>query len=321
MDRREFLKLGAMFTAAMAVNSNPVLRAAAKLAEANPLNVVFYKVREISTGHWKVKGTKYIDMPKRKFDHERFDVDTFEILEIVDNSVANGTKMRLWKEHNCKGHKGGGFNMHLYTRNGKLIGSRESTKQHMREIQKIGCRNTSNASALAQIESGQIKKFIAGGRRANEEYWANISEDDKQTHLQALWDGQDKEWLSQNGKRVGIAHRESGHIQRISKLGNKKAREAAYVKRPCTCCLGMYSGGMIKKHHNEKCRMDPKDIIPVLRSLPIVFTQGQLKRALRDAGLTVGVLVVMNNPNYVQTCHKLDGTKEHRVLINPKFYM
>lgn len=194
MDRREFLKLGALFSAAMVVETNPILKAAAETLDSDPLQVIFYKVREKGTNHWKVKGTKYIDIASKKFDTKRFWASSFEVLEIVDNSIAHKTKNRLWKEHGCKGSKGGGFDMHLYNRNGKIVGSRPETKRHMKEIQKIGASLGGKIggpnSAKAQKESGQIEKFIAGGQRVRDEYWANVTPEKKADHISKLWAGQ-----------------------------------------------------------------------------------------------------------------------------------
>lgn len=192
MDRREFLKLGALFSAAMIVETNPILKAAAETLDSDPLQVIFYKVRERGTNNWKVKGTKYIDMASKKFDTKRFWASSFEVLEIVDNSIARETKSRLWKEHGCRGKKGGGFDMTLYNKNGKLVGSRPETKQHMREIQKVGAPlgGKTGGSGKAQIKSGKINDFIAGGQRVRDEYWANVTPEKKADHISKLWAGQ-----------------------------------------------------------------------------------------------------------------------------------
>tara|TARA_R110000737_G_scaffold157586_1_gene186008 strand:+ start:862 stop:1377 length:516 start_codon:yes stop_codon:yes gene_type:complete len=45
------------------------------------------------------------------------------------------------------------------------------------------------ASAKSQIKSGQIDKFIAGGQRVRDEYWANVSDEDKAKHITLLHQG------------------------------------------------------------------------------------------------------------------------------------
>lgn len=62
--------------------------------------------------------------------------------------------------------------------------------KNIRKAQKIGCRNKSNGSALSQIKSGQIQKWIQGGQRATREYWDNITLEKKTDHINKLWEGQ-----------------------------------------------------------------------------------------------------------------------------------
>lgn len=67
--------------------------------------------------------------------------------------------------------------------------------ESIRKAQKIGCRysgpNKANG-ALAQIKSGQIKKFIEGGRKATAEYWDTITPEKKADHISKLWEGSRK---------------------------------------------------------------------------------------------------------------------------------
>jgi hypothetical protein len=65
--------------------------------------------------------------------------------------------------------------------------------KNIRKAQKIGCRYSGPSKAngaKSQIASGQIKKFIAGGQKARDEYWANVTPEKKADHISKLWAGQ-----------------------------------------------------------------------------------------------------------------------------------
>jgi len=100
MNRREFLKLGSLFAAAMVINTNPILNAAAKLADTNPdTKVLLYIIKNRKTGKWHVKATKYTDIAKKRLSLNCWEVDTFRPLQIVDNSEATEVRNKLWKLH------------------------------------------------------------------------------------------------------------------------------------------------------------------------------------------------------------------------------
>lgn len=116
MDRRSFLKLGSLFAAAMLVETSPALKAAAKILERDNTQVLLYLIRNYK-GQWKVKGTKYIDVPKTRIDQRKFDVETFRFLGVVENHMANERKLELWKEYGCSGNKGFKLNVTKCTTN------------------------------------------------------------------------------------------------------------------------------------------------------------------------------------------------------------
>ncbi len=165
MNRRDFFKLSTLFAAAMAVEASPILRAVATALENNTLHIIFYKVQERTTGNWKVKGTKYVDLAKTRFNHDRFRLESFEVLDIVDSSVANETKSRLWKEHGCKGIRWGGFRMEYYVENGKITGN--INKQTGRIGNAIGTKESRQRgqrnSVIVQIKSGKLDKWRMRG--------------------------------------------------------------------------------------------------------------------------------------------------------------
>lgn len=141
MDRREFLKLSTLFAAAMAIESSPTLRNAARLIELdphNPMRIVLYKVRKKSNGRWKVKGTKYVDLAHKRFDKDLFYEDSFTVLDIVDNSVAKERRKELSIEHDCAKPHPGNYNFEIFT-------------------------NNANRAVITNRESGQIRRWTITG--------------------------------------------------------------------------------------------------------------------------------------------------------------
>lgn len=180
MNRREFLKLGTLFAAAMAVETSPVLKAAAKLAESNPFNVVFYKVKKISNGKWYLKGTKFVDLPKKAIDTKIYDADSFTLISIVDNAEAHEIRKTLWKEHGCQPVK--------------VFGTYDI--QHRVRIGKKG--------AVTNRNSGQIDE------------WTQIGKEKRQ---QMVKSGEWSKIAAKGGKIQGPINAQNGHMQNIQKQG------------------------------------------------------------------------------------------------------
>jgi len=98
MERRQFLKLFGLAVASIAVQADPVLNAAMRLAEANPdQKVMLYIVQNRKTGKWVIKGTKYTDLKSKKLALRTWKRETFRVLRIVDNSEATEVRNTLWK--------------------------------------------------------------------------------------------------------------------------------------------------------------------------------------------------------------------------------
>ncbi len=159
MDRREFLKISSLFAMAITVTANPVLNAAAKALESKPLNVVFYKVKKISNSKWYLKGTSFIDLPKKTLNTKIYDAKSFTVLQIVDNSEAHALRKTLWKEHGCqKPYIWGTYDLKQKSEAGvKAAAINKASGSYM-----INC-NKMIARRAELIESGEWSKFASKG--------------------------------------------------------------------------------------------------------------------------------------------------------------
>lgn len=156
MNRRSFLKLGALFAAAMAVETSPALKAAAKVLELDNTQVLLYLIRN-HKGQWKVKGTKYVDVPKTRINQNLYDISTFRFLGTVENHVANERKLELWKEYNCSGNMGFKLDVSRSTRYGKRTGNINK--------EKTGFLSFVGSCTSLQMQSQNGKK---GGKKTKE---------------------------------------------------------------------------------------------------------------------------------------------------------
>jgi hypothetical protein len=112
MDRRGFLKnsIGALLFAGL--TSNKVLAEVVETITPSSTNVLLYLIQN-KKGYWFVRGTKWVDIAKTKINEQKYNIETFKSLDIVDNTIANDRRLELWKENNCGGGPGGGTGFKL----------------------------------------------------------------------------------------------------------------------------------------------------------------------------------------------------------------
>jgi hypothetical protein len=112
MDRRSFLKnsIGALLFAGL--SSNKVLAEVVETITPSSTNVLLYLIQN-KKGYWFVRGTKWVDIAKTKINEQKYNIETFKSLDIVDNTIANDRRLELWKENNCGGGPGGGTGFKL----------------------------------------------------------------------------------------------------------------------------------------------------------------------------------------------------------------
>jgi hypothetical protein len=221
MDRRSFLKLSTLFAAAMAIESNPILKTIANSTEHQINKVLLYLIQN-KNGQWKVLGTKYVDIAKSKINESKFDINTFRILDIVDNSIANKRKLELWNQYNCSGQKGGILDTIESTRRIKLAPSSINTINYMNsEKRQIDLKNfrSKGGTTVGLIQGNKNKQngllnkiCIEGGKKvsSNKEQWSITS--------------------SNGGKKASIKNIESGQvIQALSKAWETRKKKIVCI--------------------------------------------------------------------------------------------
>lgn len=105
MERRSFLKnsLFALFGAA--ISSNSVLSEVAQTLSSTSPKVLLYLI-QLTTGEWKIRATKWVDLPKKRLTEKNIIKDSFKPIDIVDINQVVDKRFKYWKEYNCSGRMG-----------------------------------------------------------------------------------------------------------------------------------------------------------------------------------------------------------------------
>jgi hypothetical protein len=105
MDRRSFLKnsIGALLFGAL--TSNKALASVVDTLAPDSPKVLLYLV-QLKSGEWKVRVTKWVDVPTKRLNEPNIIKDSFKPLDVVDIKDVTTRRLELWKEYNCSGRIG-----------------------------------------------------------------------------------------------------------------------------------------------------------------------------------------------------------------------
>lgn len=283
MDRRSFLKLGALFAAAMVVESSPALRAAANIVNVVETRVLLYLIQH-RNGKWKVKATKYVDIAKTRMSSYTWNLETFKPLDIVDNSVATERRNELWVQYECTGKipnskidvdqatrggiKGGATMGRLIKeKNPKAIEAHRKVLRIRNQYSQEYFRN--NPDAAEQRTKAQIEGNLKS-RKENPEMWKLIYEENALKYSEWCKNNPDKaseigykrwlkskEWLEANPELASERGRKGGIISG-PKLREWLKTEDGYK----AIMAGAFAGGAKSTERKEKGIQAVLDILP-----------------------------------------------------------
>lgn len=100
MNRRSFFKnsIGALFC--VAIEHNKILCEIVNSIPKKSVDVLLYAV-QTKWGDWKVKATKWTNLNKETLNNTEFNIDTFKVLGIFDNSEIKDKQTKFAKEYNA----------------------------------------------------------------------------------------------------------------------------------------------------------------------------------------------------------------------------
>jgi hypothetical protein len=218
MDRRSFLtnSIGALL--GIALTSNKVLSSVVETLTPQSPKVLLFLIQN-KKGQWKVRGTKWIDVPTKKLDSNKVLLDTFKPLEIVDNEIANDRKNILWVEHKCSGQKGGPLNVEVAKQRAKKAHVSPKMKQYLESEE---WKKNWEKGRLAG--SGKWGKEL--GQKNKESGWLDkIRPNDFYKNFTNRTSEQKKEDRILGGKAASIVNLKSGQVMMAQKLAGKSRRK------------------------------------------------------------------------------------------------
>lgn len=142
---------------------------------------------------------------------------------------------------------------------GKTTGNSLNGQKQIREIQKIGSSlgGKTGASGKSQIESGKIQDFIEGGQRNRDEYWANISKEQKEIHISKLHEGLKRYSDTQRAKHLQLFNDlpnefNRDNLKQVSKLHGFNAGVQIIIRYYQDIWFNKIAHGKYKKIWNQE---------------------------------------------------------------------
>ena len=121
MNRRNFLKLGALFSAAMVVETNPILKAAAKSISHDPNKVVMYMIKKIETGEIYIKAKFGMALDRTPLNIDIWDASSFKVLDIINAENGEASRKYFWDLYGTAKYPHRPLQMLLYRKASKIM--------------------------------------------------------------------------------------------------------------------------------------------------------------------------------------------------------
>lgn len=218
MDRRSFLKnsIGALLFAGL--SSNKVLAGVVETLTPESPKVLLYLIQN-KKGQWKVRGTKWIDIARKRVDVNKVIIETFKPLEIVSNDIANKRKNELWIQYGCRGEKGAPLNILVSEDRARRAHQSPKMKQYLESEQwKINWKK--GKSAGGKVWGKEL------GKRNKETNWMNkIRPKDAHLNISKWSEEKRKNFHYNGGKSASIKNLESGQVMMAQQLAAKSRRK------------------------------------------------------------------------------------------------
>jgi len=192
MDRRSFLKnsIGALLFTSL--TSNKILAGVVETLTPDSPKVLLYLI-QLKTGEWKIKATKWVDVPKKRLREVNVIKESFKPLEIVDISNLSKRRDELWDLYKCTGRKG-----HLLKLGIEMTNEIKNEYIGLGKRQKGKILSTETKNKISKIKKGVVAK------EETKEKLREIAKETKQYLIAAnVWSNKSSEYKKEVGKRSG----------------------------------------------------------------------------------------------------------------------
>ena len=236
MKRRDFLKnsIGALLFCSIA--GNKILTE----TTVDSPKVLLYLIKTIK-GDWKIRATKWVDLPKKRLIPSEVVQDTFKPLEVVDLNKVNERRLLLWKEHNCTGRMG-----HLVSMNLPMTPEMKKEYQQLGELHKGIKLSIETRKKISKAAIGRPSPLK--GKKYSEQEKKNMSESAKKRVYTD--EGRKKRSIKMtlNNPFRGKKHTEESRKKILDKHPSK-------IKVTCEHCNKTLDYPNYKRYHSDKCKL------------------------------------------------------------------
>lgn len=241
MDRRHFLKnsIGALLFGAL--TSNKSLASVVDNLTSESPKILLYLI-QLNSGEWKIRATKWTDLPKKRLTEKNIIKDSFKPLEITDVNKVYEQRLKLWKEHNCTGRMGHLVSMGIPMNDEiKKEYSEQASKNHKGKKRSDIVKYNISKATMGRLPSNKGKTFSEESRK-------KMSESGKLKKLNQEHKENIRKWMLENNPFRGKKHTEETKKIILDKHPSK-------IKVTCTYCNRILDLPNYKRYHGEKCKL------------------------------------------------------------------
>lgn len=240
MDRRSFLKnsIGALLFAGL--SSNKVLAGVVETLTPNSPKVLLYLI-QLKTGEWKIRTTKWVDIPTKRLNEPNIIKSTFKVLDIVDLNKVVKKRNEYWVEYNCSGRMGSLVSLGIpMTEEMKKEYSDFNKERHTGQK-----RSPHTRKKISERAKGRPSKMK--GRTFNDEVRMKMSISFKnRSYTDEGRENRRKNSIGDRNNFYGKKHTE----KTLSKIREKHPSK---IKRLCEHCNKEFDLPNYNRYHGERC--------------------------------------------------------------------
>jgi hypothetical protein len=242
MLRRDFLKnsIGALL--GVALTSNNALASIVETLTPESPKVLLYLI-QLTSGEWKIRTTKWVDVPTKRLNESNIIKESFKALDIVDLNQVVNKRFEYWKEYNCSGRMGCLLSLGI-----PMTEEMKKEYSDFNKVRHIGVkRPLITGKRISEKAKGRPSHMK--GKTWNEEVKKNMSEGSK--NRKYTDEGREKRKNNSIGEKNNFFGKK--HTTETKKIILEK--HPSKIKITCEHCNKKLDLPNYKRYHGEKCKL------------------------------------------------------------------
>jgi hypothetical protein len=298
VDRRSFLKnsIGALLFAGL--TSNKVLAGVVETLTPDSPKVLLYLI-QLKNGEWKIRVTKWVDVPTKRLNEPNIIRETFKPIEVVDFNQVVSKRFFYWEKYNCSGRMGSLVSLGI-----PMTDEMKKEYSMWTIINHTGRKRTEESKRKISLKAKGRPSYMKG-KTFSQEIRNRMSEGGKGKKLSQTHKDKIKIRMNENNPFRGKKHSEE--TKQIL-----KDKHPSKIKVSCEYCGRELDLPNYKRYHGKKCL--------VLTNKSAVSDEQKEKTRLKLSGRTSGVSVecysypdlvyIKDYPNLTTACNELNLNRE-----------